>query len=116
MTTNSVTAEVELRGFEIDAAGVGMANASRTRATCTSQLDGGEFDTPLLLGRELRASPCSSGILGRVSPCPPGPPIASSSLPWGGPALEVGFANSGRSQVAGRHRHGPRWTGRVSRR
>jgi hypothetical protein len=95
-TADSVTAEVELEGFEIDAAGVGMANAPNEGHLHFS-LDGGEFDTPKYSGANGKLA-VQLGVDGQYSPSTE-PTITYSGLPKGEHTLEVELANNDHSEA-----------------
>jgi hypothetical protein len=95
-TTGDVTAEVELEGFEIDAAGVGMATEPN-KGHLHFSLDGGKFDKPKYSGPNGELA-VKLGVDGKYSPSTE-PSITYSDLPPGEHTLEVALANNDHSDT-----------------
>ena len=96
MTGDTVTAEVELEGFQIDAADVGKANKEGAGHLHFS-MDGGEFDTPKYSGANGKLA-VQLGVEGMYSPSTT-PTITYTGLPPGEHTLEVDLANNDHSQA-----------------
>lgn len=96
MTSDSVTAQVELEGFEIDPANVGKANQPDTGHLHFS-LDGGKFDKPKYSGANGELA-VQLGVDGKYSPSTE-PRITYSGLPEGEHTLEVYLANNDHSDT-----------------
>ena len=96
MTTDEVTAEVELDGFEIDAVGVGKANEPN-KGHLHFSLDGGEYDTPKYSGANGDLA-VKLGVDGQYSPAVE-PSITYSGLPKGEHTLEVDLVNNDHSET-----------------
>jgi hypothetical protein len=96
MTGNEVTAEVDLEGFQIDAANVGMANTPDAGHLHFS-LDGGKFDTPKYSGANGKLA-VQLGVDGQYSPSTE-PTITYSGLPKGEHTLEVDLVNNDHSET-----------------
>ena len=94
MTGDSVTAEVELKGFEIDAVDVGKA-AEPNKGHLHFSLDGGKFDKPKYSGPNGELA-VKLGVDGMYSPSTE-PKITYSNLPKGDHTLEVDLANNDHS-------------------
>ena len=95
-TADSVTAEVELEGFQIAAADVGMAN-SPNQGHLHFSLDGGEFDKPKYSGANGKLA-VQLGVDGQYSPSTE-PSITYSGLPKGEHTLEVDLVNNDHSET-----------------
>jgi hypothetical protein len=95
-TADSVTAEVELEGFEIDAANVGMANAEN-KGHLHFSLDGGKFDKPKYSGPNGELA-VQLGVDGQYSPSTE-PTITYSGLPKGEHTLEVDLVNNNHTET-----------------
>ena len=95
-TGDTVTAEVELEGFQIDAASVGMANSSDTGHLHFS-LDGGEYDTPKYSGANGKLA-VQLGVDGQYSPSTE-PTITYEGLPKGEHTLDVDLVNNDHSET-----------------
>ncbi|MGH2836715.1 MAG: hypothetical protein ACRDJY_00020 [Thermoleophilaceae bacterium] len=96
MTPDSVTAEVELEGFEIDALGVGKVN-EQNKGHLHFSLDGGKFDEPKYSGANGELA-VKLGVDGMYSPSTE-PSITYSGLPAGEHTLEVDLANNDHSET-----------------
>jgi hypothetical protein len=94
MTAGEVTAEVELKGFEIDAVNVGKA-AETNKGHLHFSLDGGKFDNPKYSGPNGELA-VKLGVDGKYSPSTE-PSITYSGLPKGEHTLEVDLANNDHS-------------------
>jgi hypothetical protein len=95
-TGDTVTAEVELDGFQLDAAGVGMANSPNTGHLHFS-LDGGEYDTPEYSGANGKLA-VKLGVDGQYSPSTE-PTITYEGVPKGEHTLEVDLVNNDHSET-----------------
>lgn len=95
-TSGTVTAEVDLEGFQIDAQSVGMANSANTGHLHFS-LDGGEFDTPEYSGENGKLAK-QLGVDGMYSPSTE-PTITYEGIPKGEHTLEVDLANNDHSET-----------------
>ena len=95
-TGDSVTAEVELDGFQIDAANVGMANAEN-QGHLHFSLDGGKYDKPKYSGANGELA-VQLGVDGQYSPSTE-PTITYSGLPAGEHTLEVDLVNNDHSET-----------------
>lgn len=95
-TGDSVTAEVELEGFEIDAAQVGKA-AEEGHGHLHFSLDGGEYDFPKYSGANGKLAE-QLGVDGQYSPSTE-PTITYKGLPPGEHTLEVALANNDHSDT-----------------
>jgi len=95
-TSGTVTAEVELEGFQIDPQGVGMANVDG-QGHLHFSLDGGRFDTPEYSGPNGKIAE-QLGVDGKYSPAT-GPTITYRGLPAGEHTLEVALANNDHSDT-----------------
>jgi hypothetical protein len=91
-----VTAEVELQGFQIDAADVGKANVPGAGHLHFS-LDDGKFDTPKYSGANGKLA-VQLGVDGMYSPATE-PTITYSGLPPGEHTLEVDLVNNDHSET-----------------
>jgi hypothetical protein len=96
MTSGSVTAEVELEGFEIDAVNVGKAT-EKGQGHLHFSLDGGKFDTPKYSGPNGELA-VKLGVDGQYSPATE-PRITYSGLPKGEHTLEVDLVNNDHSET-----------------
>jgi hypothetical protein len=96
MTGDMVTAEVELQGFQIDAADVGKANVPGAGHLHFS-LDDGKFDTPKYSGANGKLA-VQLGVDGMYSPATE-PTITYSGLPPGEHTLEVDLVNNDHSET-----------------
>jgi hypothetical protein len=96
MTGDSVTAEVELSGFEIDAVGVGKANEPN-KGHLHFSLDGGKYDHPKYSGANGDLA-VKLGVDGMYSPSVE-PTITYEGLPKGEHTLEVDLANNDHSEA-----------------
>jgi hypothetical protein len=96
MEDNEVTAEVELDGFEINSADVGMA-AMPNEGHLHFSLDGGKFDKPKYSGANGELA-VKLGVDGKYSPSTE-PTITYSGLPKGEHTLEVALANNDHSDT-----------------
>jgi len=96
MTADSVTAEVELDGFEIDALNVGKVNEPN-KGHVHFSLDGGKFDTPKYSGANGELA-VKLGVDGQYSPSTE-PKITYSGLPKGEHTLEVDLVNNDHSET-----------------
>ena len=96
MTGDSVTAEVELDGFEIDAVGVGKANEPN-KGHLHFSLDGGKYDHPKYSGANGDLA-VKLGVDGQYSPSVE-PTITYDGLPKGEHTLEVDLANNDHSEA-----------------
>jgi len=94
MTSDSVTAEVELNNFQIDAVSVGKA-AEDGKGHLHFSLDGGKFDTPKYSGPNGELA-VKLGVDGQYSPSTE-PKITYSGLPKGEHTLKVDLANNDHS-------------------
>lgn len=94
MTGDSVTAEVKLQNFEIDAVNVGKA-AEKNKGHLHFSLDGGKFDHPKYSGANGQLA-VKLGVDGMYSPSTE-PKITYSGLPKGKHTLEVDLANNDHS-------------------
>ena len=95
-TGDTVTAEVELEGFEIDAKNVGKAN-EEGHGHLHFSLDGGEYDYPEYSGANGELAK-QLGVEGMYSPSTT-PSITYESLPPGEHTLEVYLANNDHSDT-----------------
>jgi hypothetical protein len=95
-TEDSVTAEVDLQGFEIDAEHVGKASKEGTGHLHFS-LDGGEYDYPKYSGANGELAK-QLGVEGQYSPSTE-PAITYENLPPGEHTLEVNLANNDHSDT-----------------
>ena len=96
MTSDSVTAEVELDGFEIDALNVGKVNEPN-KGHLHFSLDGGKFDEPKYSGANGELA-VKLGVDGQYSPSVE-PSITYEGLPKGEHTLEVDLANNDHSET-----------------
>ena len=96
MTADSVTAEVEFEGFEIDAANVGKANEAN-KGHLHFSLDGGEFDKPKYSGANGELA-VQLGVDGQYSPSTE-PSITYSDLPKGEHTLEVDLVSNNHTET-----------------
>ena len=96
MTGDSVTAEVELDGFEIDAVNVGKAN-EQDKGHIHFSLDGGKFDHPKYSGANGELA-VKLGVDGMYSPSTE-PSITYSGIPAGEHTLEVDLVNNDHSET-----------------
>ena len=96
MASDSVTAEVELEDFQIDAVGVGKA-AEEGKGHLHFSLDGGKFDKPKYSGANGELA-VKLGVDGKYSPAVE-PKITYSGLPAGEHTLEVALANNDHSDT-----------------
>lgn len=94
MGSDTVTAEVELSNFEIDAVNVGKAT-EEGKGHLHFTLDGGEYDTPKYSGANGELA-VQLGVDGKYSPSVE-PTITYSGLPKGEHTLEVALANNDHS-------------------
>jgi hypothetical protein len=95
-TGDTVTANVELEGFQIDAADVGKANKAGAGHLHFS-LDEGKFDTPKYSGANGKLA-VQLGVDGMYSPAT-APTITYSGLPPGEHTLEVDLVNNDHSET-----------------
>ena len=95
-TGDSVTAEVDLQGFEIDPKAVGMGN-EEGHGHLHFSLDGGEYDYPKYSGANGELAK-QLGVEGMYSPSTE-PAITYSNLPAGEHTLEVYLANNDHSDT-----------------
>ena len=95
-TGGTVTAEVDLEEFQIDAANVGMANSPNTGHLHFS-LDGGKFDTPKYSGENGKLA-VQLGVDGQYSPAT-APSITYEGIPKGEHTLEVDLVNNDHSET-----------------
>jgi hypothetical protein len=96
MAGDTVTAEVELDNFEIDAVNVGKA-LDEGKGHLHFSLDGGKFDTPKYSGANGDLA-VKLGVDGQYSPAVE-PKITYSGLPKGEHTLEVDLANNDHSET-----------------
>ena len=96
MTGDTVTANVELEGFQIDPAEVGMANHEGTGHLHFS-MDDGKFDTPKYSGANGKLA-VQLGVDGMYSPATE-PTITYTGLPPGEHTLEVDLVNNDHSET-----------------
>ena len=94
-TTGTVTARVDLAGFEVDPQAVGMTN-EEGHGHLHFSLDGGEFDTPKYSGANGKLA-VQLGVDGMYSPATE-PTITYRGLPPGEHTLEVDLANNDHSE------------------
>jgi hypothetical protein len=94
MTSDSVTAEVDLENFEIDTVNVGKA-AEDGKGHLHFSLDGGKFDKPKYSGPNGELA-VKLGVDGQYSPSTE-PKITYSGLPKGEHTLKVDLANNDHS-------------------
>jgi hypothetical protein len=94
MTSDSVTAEVDLEDFEIDTVNVGKA-AEDGKGHLHFSLDGGKFDKPKYSGPNGELA-VKLGVDGQYSPSTE-PKITYSGLPKGEHTLKVDLANNDHS-------------------
>jgi hypothetical protein len=95
-TGSTVTAEVDLEGFQIDAMNVGMANSPNTGHLHFS-LDGGKFDTPKYSGANGELA-VQLGTDGQYSPATE-ETITYENLPKGEHTLEVDLVNNDHTET-----------------
>jgi hypothetical protein len=95
-TGDTVTAEVELRGFQIDAAGVGGAKEEGAGHLHFS-MDDGRYDTPKYSGANGKLA-VQLGVDGQYSPATE-PAITYTGLPPGEHTLEVDLVNNDHSET-----------------
>ena len=95
-TGDSVTAEVELDGFEIDALNVGKVNEP-DKGHLHFSLDGGKYDHPKYSGANGELA-VKLGVDGMYSPSTE-PSITYSGLPAGEHTLEVDLVNNDHSET-----------------
>lgn len=95
-TSDEVTAEVELSGFEIDPKAVGDAKEEGAGHLHFS-MDGGKYDTPEYSGANGELA-VELGVDGQYSPSTE-PTITYSGLPKGEHTLEVYLANNDHSDT-----------------
>jgi hypothetical protein len=95
-TGDTVTAKVQLEGFQIDAADVGGAPQEGSGHLHFS-MDGGEFDTPKYSGANGKLA-VQLGVDGMYSPATT-PTITYTGLPPGEHTLEVHLANNDHSDT-----------------
>ena len=95
-TSGSVTAEVELDNFEIDAVNVGKT-AEEGKGHLHFSLDGGKFDKPKYSGPNGELA-VKLGVDGQYSPSTE-PRISYSNLPKGEHTLEVQLAGNDHSNT-----------------
>jgi plastocyanin len=93
---DSVTAEVELDGFEIDALNVGKVNEPN-KGHLHFSLDGGKYDYPKYSGANGELA-VQLGVEGMYSPATE-PKITYSGLPAGEHTLEVHLVNNDHSET-----------------
>ena len=96
MTGESVTAEVDLEGFQLAADSVGMANTPN-QGHLHFSLDGGKFDTPKYSGPNGKLA-VQLGVDGQYSPSTE-PTITYSGVPKGEHTLEVDLVNNDHSET-----------------
>lgn len=94
-TSGTVTARVELAGFQVDPAAVGMANEAG-HGHLHFSMDGGRFDTPKYSGANGKLA-VQLGVDGMYSPATE-PTITYTGLPPGEHTLEVDLANNDHSE------------------
>lgn len=95
-TEGTVTAEVTLEGFEIDAENVGLA-PEEDHGHLHFSLDGGEYDTPEYSGANGELAK-QLGVDGEYSPSTE-PTITYEGLPPGEHTLEVAVVNNDHSET-----------------
>jgi hypothetical protein len=95
-TSDTVTAEVELEGFEVNADQVGKA-AHEGEGHIHFSMDGGEYDLPKYSGANGMLAE-DLGVDGKYSPATE-PKITYKNLPPGEHTLEVALANNDHSDT-----------------
>lgn len=95
-TSDTVTAEVELEGFEVNADQVGKA-AREGEGHIHFSMDGGEYDYPKYSGANGMLAE-DLGVDGKYSPATE-PQITYENLPPGEHTLEVALANNDHSDT-----------------
>lgn len=96
MTSDSVTAEVKLQNFQIDAVNVGKS-VEKGKGHLHFSLDGGKFDEPKYSGANGELA-VKLGVDGKYSPSV-APKITYKGLPKGEHTLEVDLANNDHSET-----------------
>ena len=95
-TGDSITAEVDIKGFEIDDANVGKAN-EEGHGHLHFSLDGGKYDYPKYSGANGELAK-QLGVEGMYSPSTE-PSITYTDLPPGEHTLEVALVNNDHSET-----------------
>jgi len=95
-TASTVTADVEVSGFEIDAAAVGKAN-EEGKGHLHFSMDGGKYDYPKYSGANGKLAE-KLGVEGQYSPSTE-PTITYKGLPRGEHTLEVDLVNNDHSET-----------------